>query len=1171
MQILLCAHLFPVCIFSDNCRRAQGPAGRPKLCFVISGIATTLKNIVPLGQAVRIMKLTAIILLAACLQVQATGYGQKVTINLKDAPLERLFNEIKKQTGYKFLYINKLVQNAKKITIEVKDTPMEDVLEQCLKEQSFGYEIKERTIVITPKSATIKQELMQPPGPKEVRGIITDENGAPALGVNVLVKGTNKGTTTNVKGEFILKDVDGNAVLLITSVGYNRQEIPVKNKEFISLQLMVAVGNLDELQVIAYGTTSKRFNTGNVITIKSSEIEKQPIQNPLLALQGRVPGLEITQTSGMNGGAVTARIQGINSLRSGALEPLIVIDGVPYPSVLSFSFMEGGTNIDGLSVAGVGGFLNGGSPLNYINPNDIESIDVLKDADATAIYGSRAGNGAILITTKKGKAGKTKVSIDIQQGWGKVGHEVSMMNTRQYMDMRNEAYSNDGINVSTLTLDNSNYDIKLWDSTRYTNWQKTLIGGTAHYTDINASISGGSANVRYLVGGSYNRQTTVFPGNFDDKKGGLHFNLSGESPNQKLKVQLSGSYMYDKNFLPGIDLTEQSILLAPNAPSLYNPDGTLNWAPNAAGTSTWTNPLSYIFAKDFTSTTKNLVSNLMIGYKVLPGLELKSSMGYTSLNSNLFRAERLESFQPELRPTSNRFANFGTRNMSTWIIEPQLQYTGAISKGKIEALLGGTLQRNNNDVLNQFASGFSSDLVMKNIAAATSLNVDWSSTTMYKYAAMFGRLNYNWDGKYIINVTARRDGSSRFGDNNKFYNFGSVGLGWIFSEEKWIQRNISYLSFGKVRGSYGTTGNDQIEDYRYLSLYGINNLQISYQNSSSIGVNRLPNPNLQWEETKKLQGGIDIGFLNDRILFSATYARNRSSNQLINYRLPTVTGFNNVILNFPATIQNTSWEFMLTSTFLKGKNLNWTSSINLTIPRNNLVSFPNIELTPYGRKNSSIMVGQPLGVTKVLRYVGVDPTTGLYQIADSLGNPIPVTDFPSFPSDYNNIIVNTNTQLYGGFQNTISCKGFQLDFLIQFVRKKGPRQLYYNNGYYAPGVFDQVFANQPGSLTSRHWQKPGDQFEFARYTTDLNVVIWPPGTDAGYTYDASYARLKNVSLSWQLPALWLQKAHLQNALIYFSGQNLATFTKFSGLDPETQSTTSLPPLKVWTVGIKMEL
>lgn len=1108
--------------------------------------------------AVRIMKLTAIILLGACLQLSARGISQTITLSLKDAPLQKVFKEIERQTDYTFFYSWNRLEQAKKVTIKVSNLPIDQVLALCFSGQPFNYSISGKTITITAKkkestdkeSRSIETSISN----KDVNGVITDENGSPAQGVNVTVKGTGNGTSTNRKGEFFLKGVDESAYLVITSVGYDKVEVPIRNKDFISLQLKVAVGNLDEMQVIAYGTTSKRFNTGNVATIKSSDIEKRPIQNPLLALQGRVPGIDITQLTGMPGGGVTVRIQGRNSINSG-LEPLIVIDGVPFSPKLLNSSMEF--------------IVQGGSPLNYINPSDIESIDILKDADATAIYGSRAANGAILITTKKGKAGKMKLGVNLQQGWAKVGRKVDMMNTRQYLDMRYEAYKNDGIDISTLTPNSRTYDITLWDTTRYADWQEELIGGTALYTNLSTSISGGTPNLQYFIGGTYNRQTTVFPGDFDDKKGSLHFNTSATSLNQKFKVQLSGNYMYDRNHLLSDDLTEKAILFAPVAPPLYNPDGSLNWAPNASGSSTWENPLVYTLSNEYNNTTKNLIANLNLSYKIFTGLEIATSFGYTNTQTNLFTPRRLEHYRPEQRATSMRSTINGDRNMISWIVEPQIQYTKKISRGKLQALVGGTIQKNSAEVLSVYGVGYSSDILMKTLTAAPIVGVNAAAFSESKFNALFGRVNYTWQDKYILNLTARRDGSSKFGDANKFHNFGSIGLGWIFSEERFIRDKIPVLSFGKLRGSYGTTGNDQIGDFEHLSLYGIDRPGILYQNDIGLSPYKIPNPHLQWEETRKLQGGIDLGFFNDRILLDVTYAINRSTNQLVSYILPSTTGFTGITQNLPAVIRNTSLELALNTINLKNKNFQWTSNFNITVPRNKLLSFPGIENTVYSRGDLGVIVGEPLGVQKAYPFAGVDPTTGNYQVFDKDGH------LTTTPNDVNDrtILINPAKKYYGGMQQSIRYKSFQLDALFQFVRQLAPNDMYYFNGNQSisPGNFAGPSVNQPATVLNR-WQKPGDMAPFGRYTSirsglDLSPVylgnIW-------YSYDASYIRLKNVSLSWHLPIKWTQKVKMNDFQFYFRGENLATISKYSGLDPENASISSLPPLRVMTVGIQAE-
>jgi len=1119
------------------------------------------------------MKITAVFLFAAALQVSAKGYSQNISLSVKDAPLEKVFAEIEKQTTYTFVYTDNFLRDAKKVTLDVRNTDIEKVLEICLRDQSFSYTITDKFIVIkkkdplTSSGSPNSESNIVNRQPLDISGKVTDEDGKPLAGATVKVKGTTNGTTTNKDGGFFLKVPDGNAIIEISYVGYETQSIAVKDRTTFITALKIQAQSLTDVIINkGYYDEKMRNSVGNVATIKAADIEKQPVNNPLLALQGRVPGLEINQTTGVNGGGVNVRIQGINSVGSlpnslikTSTDPLIIVDGIPFPTQLIGSFwMEE--------------IVAGGSPLNYINPADIESIDVLKDADATSIYGSRAANGAILITTKKGKAGRTKLSVNVQQGWSKVAHRADLLDTRQYLDMRYEAYRNMGINIATLPTNFTNYDIKLWDTTRYTDWQKELMGGTAQYTNINTSVSGGTSAVQYLIGGSYNRRTTVFPGHFDDQVAGVHFNVNGSSANQRFKIQLTGSYSYDRNHLPSKDLTQTSILMSPDAPALYNADGTLNWAPTATGASSWVNPLAYTENSEFNNTTKTLVSNLSASYNILPGLDIRANFGYTNLHASLYSPTRLEYYRPEQRSTQQRSATFGNREMRTWLTEPQLGYKGKAGKGTIDALLGTTIQQSTQTYLALTGRGQPNDLLLKSLTAATSVTVINSQTSIFKFNGVFARLNYNLDGKYIINLTARRDGSNKFGDENKFHNFGSAGIGWIFSEEKLFQKNLSFLSFGKLRASYGTTGNDQIPDFSYLSLYSVINPGILYQNILGLMVTGHTNPFLQWEETRKLQVGTDLGFLKDRIIVSATYARNQSSNQLTSYDLPDITGFPSISKNLPATVQNTSWEFILNTVNFKQKKFSWTSSFNITVPKSKLVSFPGIEQTPYASGDRGLIIGQPLGVIKVYKDAGVDPATGNYMVYDKNGVPV---RFPN--AEDRTVLISTLPSYYGGLVNSVGYKGFHLDFLFQFVVQKGLNDLYYSNnispnvgpGYFGSGT--TVIGNQPVTVLN-NWQKPGDQVPIAKYYTTQGNPILPVQSDIGYSKaSGSFIRLRNVSLSWELPKQWLQKAHMQNAQVYFSGQNLATFTKYKGLDPETRGNASLPPLQTMAIGVRFEL
>jgi TonB-dependent starch-binding outer membrane protein SusC len=1103
-------------------------------------------------QTLLAMKLTVILFLIA-FHVSADGYNQVVTLHNKNAPLTEIFKEIRQQTGYDFFYELTWLEKAKPVNINVSNIPLTDALNLCLKDQPLTYTITGTTIVLKPKPVQLTA-FVTATG-LDVRGLVIDENSVPLPGVNVTVKGTDMGTSTNNRGEFQLKNVPANTVLLVTSVGYSRQEIAVNNKTDLRIQLKVAIGNLDEVQFVAYGTVTKRLATGNIASVKASDIEKQPVQNPLLALQGRVPGLFVLQTSGMSGTSLKINIQGQNSIANGS-NPLYVIDGVPIDAQLPNTGLDGALSSAGANYNGFG------NPLNYINPTDIESIEVLKDADATAIYGSRAANGAILITTKRGKADKAgvmKLDLNMQAGLGKTARHLDMLNTRQYLDMRYQAFANDGIDWTSPSV--SANDLKVWDTTRYTNWQNELLGGTAKYTNLNASVSGGTNTSRYLVSGTYHKETTVFPfpSTFADTKGSLHFNLDANSTDNKFKLLFSGNFMADNNQLPQIDLTQVGLLLEPDAPALLNPDGSINWAPDASGNTTFgsDNVMIRQYQK-YINKTYNLVSSLSVGYTIFPGLDLKSSFGFNYMQTNDFAPSPLIAVAPELRATTQRGAGFGDRNIKGWIIEPQATYARTISKGKLEILLGSTFQDKKATSGYIYGTGQISDELLENVHAAANVSAPASTNSRYKYNAFFGRAIYNWSDKYLISVNARRDGSTRFGANNRFHNFGSVGGAWIFSNEKLVKDKINFISFGKVRGSYGTTGNDQIGDYQFLSLYNLfSNAPVPYQGIPGLVPAGLPNPDLQWEETRKLQLGIDLGFWQDRIVVNATWVRNRSSNQLLQYTLPYIAGFTSYTVNFPALIQNRNWEFAVSGKIVQKRNFAWTSNANVTIPQNKLVSFPGVATSSYA---AFLVVGQPVDVFSYYHFLGVAPGSGDYLYADKNGHPTPAPD----PANDKNVLISKFPKLYGGFQNTLTYKDIQLDFLFQFVKQTGYNDVAFWNGSRYPGMFASGYSNQPVTVLD-HWQKPGDNASVARFrTTEVPTII---SSDRRYE-DVSYIRLKNLAFSWGTPHKWINKAHFRSVRIFLHGQNLLTITRYKGLDPETQSMTSLPPLRVWTFGLQ---
>ena len=1107
------------------------------------------------------MKLTGLFLFVACLHVSANGYSQIVSFSGKNVPLQAVFASIEKQTGLSFFFNYSVIKDAKPVTLDIHDIPLDDAIREVLKGQNMDFYRTGKTIFIIKKSNgnnvgdAISNDL-SPVKQMDIKGRVTTQQDEPLAGATVTVKNGKKGAITDRLGYFEIKNVRGDAILEITYAGYQRLEVTIKGDELISVRMTLANNTLDNVQVIAYGQTTQRLSTGDISTVNSADIEKQPVDNPLLALEGRVPGLFITQSTGLSGSGITVQIQGQNSIQNGN-NPFYVIDGVPYVSELLPNL--GGILQNSQANTKFAANSQAGNPLSYINPADIESISVLKDADATAIYGSRAANGAILITTKKGKAEQARVDFNLQQGIGQVTRKLNLLNTRQYLEMRHEGLNNDGIIPS---LANGDYDLLLWDTTRYTNWQKALIGGTAQYTNLSTTVSGGNTATQYLVGGTYHRQTTVFPGNFADQKGSLHFNLNNISANQRFRLQLTANYLIDDNRLPGTDLTGDAISLAPDAPPLYNSDGSVNWAPDASGTSSFiVNPAAVIL-NTYINKANNLISNSVISYQILPGLEIRSNFGYTNMQQNETATQPLSSTPPEYRAYSQANAQYSSNNINSWIIEPQVGYKQVIGKGKLDVLIGSTIEQNNSNGEIFYGSGYNSDLGLANIANASNITVS-STAAVYKYNALFGRVSYNWSDKYLINLSARRDGSSRFGPTEQFHDFAAAGIGWVFSKEQFISDNLPFISFGKLRASYGTTGNDQIGDYQFLSQYSPVIAQVPYQGASGLIPTNLTNPYLEWEETKKAEGGLDLSFIKDRILLNATYFQNRSSNQLLGYTLPIITGFSSITRNLPATVQNTGLEFTLNTINVKTKDFTWSTRVNLTIPRNKLVAFPNLATSSYA---SFFVVGRPLAVRKVFHLIGVNDTTGIYQFADSKGNP---TYNPTYGTD-NNVIVSTAPKFYGGFENEITYKGFELNFLFQFVKQVGSN---YRFGGLYPGFFNSGISNQPTWVLDR-WQKPGDNASIQKYSSGLGLFLpfyYAAYLSDGAYSDASYIRLRNLSFSWQLPKTWDKSAHLQNVRIFVQGLNLLTLTHYKGMDPENMSTSSLPPLRVLTGGLQISL
>ena len=1063
----------------------------------------------------------------------------KVSLEFKQASLKQVFAKIEATTKFRFQVNPKVDEITDKVTLKAEKQRLAFVLEQIAGQTGLAFrQLDAATIVVhmPPSRGRPPQEVAAPVPERIIRGKVTDGDGEALPGASILVKGTSVGAVTDRDGKYTILVPDDATTLVVSFVGYIQEEVDIVGRSVINVAMATDITSLEEVVVsTGYWKTSKRLNTGNVAKVDAETIEQQPVTNPLQAIQGRVAGVQIQQTSGIPGSAININIRGLNSLNNGqSLEgldlpnsnlPFYIIDGVPFPNTSLNS-----NRLD----------LPDGNPLASIRPSDIESIEVLKDADATAIYGSRGANGVILITTKKAQAGDIKFNIDISRGLGEVTNKVDLLNTEQYLELRHEAILNDGPPTNaadTFAL----RDVFVWDQNRFTDWQEELLGGTATQTNASISASGGTKQTQFLIRGNFFRQTNVF--NFDNsafESGSGHFNLNQTSRDRRFNANLSTTYTISNNNQNAAGVTVAALDLPPNAPALFDENGMLNWQDG------FENPLGFL-EREFGNKTRNLVSNLNVQYEILPGLSLKSTLGYTNVITDEFKIFPLRSFDPagDIEDASS-LTSEGIQE--TWIIEPQLQYSRELGPGRLNILVGTTFQESINEGFGILGFGYESDLLIRNIEAAPNLVVRDNIFSEYRYAALYGRLNYVWNDKYVLNVTGRRDGSTRFGPDKRFGNFGAVGLSWVFSEESFVSDNLPFLSFGKLRGSYGLTGNDGIGDYQFLETYLLSPTSNTYNGSTALILSRAANPDFSWETTRKLELGLELGLFQGRITLSTSWFRNRSSNQLIGQPLSTVTGFATTQFNLPALVENRGVEIELSTINLNIGKFHWTTSLNFTRYRNELVEFPNIEaFAPF---NNRYVIGESTIGGKQFQTLGVNTLTGEYGFVDFNGDGIigveDRQDFVEIIQDY-----------YGGVNNIFRWKDFQLNVFFYFVKQNGTDFALQGN----PGNFENISVN---ALT--RWQNPGDVTSVRR--TSANNFNRGIGQTNAILTDASFLRLQNVSLSWNLPGEWLDQIKLDQARVYINGQNLWAWTDFEGLDPETGNS-NLPPLRIITTGIQL--
>lgn len=1093
------------------------------------------------GKIVLMMKLITAIMLSLCLTASAGSFSQTISLNVKKASLEHVFKTIQQKSGYSFVYTQELLKQSREVTLSLENVSVEAAIKKSLEGQPFNYEIINTVVVINTKNlllpnTTAKEIIEVLPPVLNVHGRIVGTDGKPIAGVSIQLKNDRtKGTSSNNDGYFEINGLEENAVLVISGINIESIEIKVNGKTDLgTIRVQSKVVESEEIVVnTGYWATTKKLNTGNVAKVTSKDIEKQPILNVITALQGRVPGMEIEESGGLAGSMITVRIRGTNSIAAGN-DPLYVVDGIPYSSE-----SLGNHNVSRQLAMGSYGIM---STLNTLSGSDIESIEVLKDADATAIYGSRGANGVVLITTKKGKAGKTKFDFSLNGGLSLPARQFEMLNTQEYVKMRKDAYIQDGREIPATA-----YDVNgAWDTTRYTNWAKELTGRPASRMSTQLSMSGGNELTQFFISGNFLHQEPSFPKgyHFYYQKASAHFNVNHSSENKKFFANFTTNYTTDFNNSPGDDITRVGVFLPPNAPQLYNEDGSLHWELG------FSNPLAPLNTT-YEAVTKSLNANLTTRYKILNNLELKSSFGFNDYNLDEYFTSPNTIYNPAngIGPeASNATGNVGNRN--SWIIEPQLVWKKNIGKGILDVMGGATFQQSISKKRSETGSNFPSNSLLHDLRSAVAYQLTGSSHALYKYNAVYGRINYNWENKYIVNLTGRRDGSSRFGPGKQFANFGAIGAAWIFSEEQFLAQQ-DVISFGKIRGSYGITGNDQIGDYEFLNTYQTNG---KYGNVSGMIPGKHYNSDFSWEENKKLEFGLELGLFKDRVMTSFSYYQNRSGNQLVGLPLSGITGFTTVRANLDAVVENKGLEIEISSKNIERKDFSWNSTFNFSYPKNKLVSYPGLEFSPYA---NTYVIGEPLAIKKLYHYTGIDPVTGIYTFQD-----VNKDGFLTFQDDRKTLVYE-GIKYTASFGNTFSYKNFQLDVFFQYVNKTGQNFIYAAGaagGYGIKNVSKELLNNWTYNKENPIYQRLTVGGNPAAVTANSNLQY----SDATVT-DASYLRLKNITLNYDIPQKWIGL----KGKIFAQGQNLLTFTKFLGTDPEGGLVVYMPLLKVYNFGIQI--
>ena len=980
-----------------------------------------------------------------------------------------------------------------------------------------------------------------------LKGKVVDANGNPLIGATIRVNNSKEGTVADANGDFSLQLSSNKVpvVLTINYLGYQKQELKIVDAKtnLGTIQLHEDGYSLNDVVVVGYGQQSRKKLTGSVSKVKGDVISEATQDAPILALQGNASGVYVKQASGVPGGGSTSMvIRGVSTLAS-KTEPLYIVDGVPLNANTENPIAYTSTGLLGIP-----------DELSLINPSDIESIEILKDADATAIYGTRGSNGVVLITTKKGREGRVKVNLKMSTTAQFMSKRLDFLNTEEFTALRRKAFEADKAKgyVTDADLTPAKFpDLTLWDQHTTYDWQDILFGNTAWGSDIQLNVSGGNKNTSFMISGGYYSSGTVTVGDDKYTRWTGRSNIQHHSNDHRLHLDagVSVTKLIMKADAAGSGYS--AVVSQPNMPP-YDENGDPYWLLDNTNHTAPLRILNYSGSNEATS----LNANFNGSYRIWNQLTAKVQMGYNYSSSNQQNLYPRNYYHP-LSNTAYNQALYFDQTTSTLIIEPQLTYNCNLFGGKADFLLGATYQNGDTHVMYLRGQKYPGDIFLEDANAASQIIYHQNPTTQTKSASVFGRITYDWQDRYLFNATFRRDGSSRFGKNHRYGNFYSIGLGWLFSNEKLIKNSLKWLSYGKLRVSMGRTGNDGISDYQYMTKYTTS--QYPYEGGVGIVPSNLANDDLHWETTDKVDVGLELGFLHDRILLTANYYYNTSKELLTRQYLPTQTGFSYMMSNLDAEIVNKGLELELNTQNIKTKDFRWTTQFTLTIPKNKLTKFKDLENSGY---YNTYEIGKSVNIIRGYKYLGVDNQTGIPMVQDQNddGKISSTNDYVTLGSK--------DPKYYAGLQNTLQWKNFTFDFNL-YYRNKPMEYGYLWIFYYPLGMSENVTRE----MAQNYWTTPGVDAKYPGLTTTSASDIY----DAYYRYmsysDAafstgSYLRLQNVRLAYDLDQKLTGRLGISALQLYVQGKNLVTITNYDAYDPET-STNNAPPTQSVVFGLNV--